>query len=112
MIRAICFDIGETLVDETRHWSAIAAESGVPTLTLLGVLGGVAARGDHHTRVFTIVGIEPIDGPDYESIDHPQVGGRRHGDQVTLYAPRSTVLRVGQRSIQLALECVWTTKCS
>jgi HAD superfamily hydrolase (TIGR01662 family) len=69
MIKAVCFDIGETLVDETRHWSAIAAESGVPALTLLGVLGGVAARGEHHSRVFEILGIEPLAGPDYESID-------------------------------------------
>jgi HAD superfamily hydrolase (TIGR01662 family) len=68
-VKAVCFDIGETLVDETRHWSVIAGESGVPELTLFGVLGGVAARGEHHTRVFDILGIEPIAGPDYAAQD-------------------------------------------
>jgi hypothetical protein len=68
-VKAVCFDIGETLVDETRHWSVIAGEAGVPELTLFGVLGGVAARGEHHTRVFDILGIEPIAGPDYAAQD-------------------------------------------
>lgn len=66
---AVCFDIGETLVDETRHWSAIAAESRVPLLTLFGVLGGTAARREHHGRVFEILDIPPLAGPEYEQID-------------------------------------------
>ena len=66
---AICFDIGETLVDETRHWAAIGAESGVPLLTLFGVLGGTAALCEHHRRVFEILDIPPLAGPDYEQID-------------------------------------------
>jgi HAD superfamily hydrolase (TIGR01662 family) len=68
-VKAVCFDIGETLVDETRHWSVIAGEASVPELTLFGVLGGVAARGEHHTRVFDILGIEPIAGPEYAAQD-------------------------------------------
>jgi FMN phosphatase YigB (HAD superfamily) len=66
---AVCFDIGETLVDETRHWAAIGAESGVPLLTLFGVLGGTAALREHHGRVFEILDIPPLPGPDYEQID-------------------------------------------
>jgi HAD superfamily hydrolase (TIGR01662 family) len=68
-VKAVCFDIGETLVDETRHWSVIAGEASVPELTLFGVLGGVAARGERHTRVFDILGIEPIAGPEYAAQD-------------------------------------------
>jgi HAD superfamily hydrolase (TIGR01662 family) len=51
-VRAVFLDVGETLVDETRDWEAWADVLGVPRFTLLGVLGGVAARGDHHTDVF------------------------------------------------------------
>src|SRR4051794_7065021 len=52
-IRAVFFDVGETLVDETRMWEAWADVLGLPRLTLLGVLGGLAARGDDHREVFT-----------------------------------------------------------
>ena len=48
-IAAAVFDVGETLVDETRAWQAWADALGVPRLTLLGALGGLAARrGEHH----------------------------------------------------------------
>jgi HAD superfamily hydrolase (TIGR01549 family) len=44
------FDIGETLVDETRLWAGWADWLGVPAFTLYGVLGGLAARGEDHRR--------------------------------------------------------------
>jgi phosphoglycolate phosphatase-like HAD superfamily hydrolase len=68
-VRAVCFDIGETLVDEARHWAAIRQKAGVPLLTLFGVLGGTAARAEHHARTFEILGIPAISGPDYELRD-------------------------------------------
>ena len=52
MISAVAFDIGETLINETRIWSAWADRLGVPRLTFLGVLGGVAAQGRSHREVF------------------------------------------------------------
>jgi HAD superfamily hydrolase (TIGR01662 family) len=52
-VRAVFLDVGETLVDETRDWEAWADHLGVPRFTMLGVLGGIAARGEHHTEVFT-----------------------------------------------------------
>ncbi|HET7077151.1 MAG TPA: HAD family hydrolase [Chloroflexia bacterium] len=55
MIEAVFFDVGETLVDETRLWGAWADWLGVPRLTFFGVLGGVIERGEHHTRAFEIV---------------------------------------------------------
>jgi hypothetical protein len=61
--RAVCFDIGETLVDETRHWSVIAAEPGIPVLTHFGVHGGTAARLEHRTRVFDIWGSQVAAAP-------------------------------------------------
>ena len=51
-VRAVFLDVGETLVDETRHWEAWADLLGVPRLTFLGVLGGIAARGEDHRTVF------------------------------------------------------------
>jgi HAD superfamily hydrolase (TIGR01662 family) len=54
-IRAVVFDVGETLVDETRAWGEWADWLGVPRLTLLAVLGGVIERGEDHRRAFEIV---------------------------------------------------------
>ncbi|MDP3174735.1 MAG: HAD family hydrolase [Phenylobacterium sp.] len=51
-IRAVFFDVGETLIDETRHWGELADWLSVPRLTFLGVLGAVIARGQHHRTVF------------------------------------------------------------
>ena len=54
MIRAIFFDVGETLVDETRQWSDWADWLGIPRLTFLAAFGAVLERGEHHRRVFEI----------------------------------------------------------
>lgn len=42
------FDVGETLVDETRIWSGWADWLGVPRLTFMAVLGAAIAHGDDH----------------------------------------------------------------
>ena len=39
MVRAVVFDVGENLIDETRIWTRWAERLGVPALTFLGVLG-------------------------------------------------------------------------
>lgn len=57
-VRVVCFDVGETLVDETRMWERAADVAGVPRFTLMGVLGGLAARGEHHSRVWELLGVE------------------------------------------------------
>jgi FMN phosphatase YigB (HAD superfamily) len=54
-IRVVVFDVGETLIDETRHWGEWADWLGVPRFTFFAVLGGVIARGEHHRRVFDIL---------------------------------------------------------
>ena len=54
----MCLDVGETLIDETRIWSAWADELGIPRLTLHAALGGIIARGDEHSDVFTVFGID------------------------------------------------------
>lgn len=56
-VEAVVFDIGETLVDETRAWERAADAAGVPRFTLMGILGGLAARGERHTRVWELLGV-------------------------------------------------------
>jgi FMN phosphatase YigB (HAD superfamily) len=51
----VVFDVGETLVDETRHWEVWADALGIPHFTFLATLGGVIARGDEHRRVFELL---------------------------------------------------------
>jgi HAD superfamily hydrolase (TIGR01509 family) len=57
-VTAVVFDVGETLVDETRMWERAADAAGVPRFTLMGVLGGLAARGEHHDRAWELLGVE------------------------------------------------------
>ena len=58
-LRAVFFDVGETLVDETRMWGELADAVGVARFTFFGVLGGMAARGEPHSRVYEILGVDP-----------------------------------------------------
>lgn len=60
-LKAVVFDIGETLVDETRMWERAADAAGVPRFTLMGVLGGLAARGESHDEAWTLLGVRQPD---------------------------------------------------
>jgi HAD superfamily hydrolase (TIGR01549 family) len=57
-IATVAFDVGETLIDESRLWERAADAAGAPRFTLMGVVGGLAARGEHHRRVWEILGVE------------------------------------------------------
>ncbi len=57
-VKAVFFDVGETLIDETRAWGAAADAAGVPRLTFFGVLGALAGRGAPHGRVYEILGVQ------------------------------------------------------
>ncbi|MBI2886738.1 MAG: HAD family hydrolase [Chloroflexi bacterium] len=54
-LKAVFFDVGETLVDETRVWAGWADWLGIPRLTLMAVLGGVIQRGEHHHHALELV---------------------------------------------------------
>jgi len=58
-VTAVVFDVGETLIDESGMWERAADVAGVPHFTLMGVIGGLAARGEHHARAWEILGVEP-----------------------------------------------------
>jgi hypothetical protein len=55
MIRMVVFDVGETLVDETRQWSEWAEWLHVPKFTFFAAFGAVIASGSHHREVFRLV---------------------------------------------------------
>jgi HAD superfamily hydrolase (TIGR01549 family) len=54
-VKAVFFDVGETLLDETRLWESWADAVDVPRFTFLATLGGVIARGEDHRRVFELL---------------------------------------------------------
>ncbi|SDH16684.1 HAD family hydrolase [Paraburkholderia phenazinium] len=54
-IRAVFFDVGETLIDESRDWGGWADYLGVSHLSFFATLGAVIERGEHHRTVFKIV---------------------------------------------------------
>lgn len=54
-IKAVFFDVGETLVDESRDWGEWADYLGISRLSLHASLGAVIEKGQHHHRVFEMV---------------------------------------------------------
>ena len=51
-LRAVFFDVGETLVDETREYGTWADWLGVPRHTFSAVFGAVIARGGDYRETF------------------------------------------------------------
>src|SRR6266508_1079299 len=69
-VKAVVFDVGETLVDETRVWSLNADRAGVTRLTFFAALGALIERRDNHRNVFELLGVDRrIDQIPYESDD-------------------------------------------
>lgn len=54
-IRAVVFDLGETLFEEGRAWSDWAEWIGVPPATLFAALGAVIAQRLHHREAFSLL---------------------------------------------------------
>jgi FMN phosphatase YigB (HAD superfamily) len=54
-ITTVVFDVGETLVDETRQWGLWADWMGVPRLTFFAAMGVVVDHRLHHRQVFELV---------------------------------------------------------
>jgi HAD superfamily hydrolase (TIGR01549 family) len=57
-VETVIFDVGETLIDETMMWTRAAGAAGVPPFTLMGVLGGLIARGRPHDEVWGVLGVQ------------------------------------------------------
>ncbi|MFI6098164.1 HAD family hydrolase [Lentzea sp. NPDC051213] len=52
MVTAVVFDVGETLLDDSREWAAWADWIGVPRHTFSTVLGAVTAAGRDNAETF------------------------------------------------------------
>lgn len=64
------FDVGETLIDESRAWAEQAERVGVTPFTLMGLLGALIERGEDHRRIWDQLGVQrPGDTPHLEPND-------------------------------------------
>ncbi len=56
-LAAVFLDVGETLVNEERYWSDVAALAGLDTHVVIAALGVTIARGEEHTELWSHLGI-------------------------------------------------------
>jgi HAD superfamily hydrolase (TIGR01549 family) len=70
-VEAVVFDVGETLVDETRAWEAVADECGVPRFTLMALVGSTIPTGEPHHRAIELLQIEPSRSAFFEEQWYP-----------------------------------------
>jgi FMN phosphatase YigB (HAD superfamily) len=57
-LRAVVFDVGETLVDEERWWRRLSDRGGLQPHVLWAALGVTIARGEEHEALWGHLGIE------------------------------------------------------
>jgi len=57
-LRAVVFDVGETLVDEERWWRAFAERAGLQPHVMWAALGVTIARGEEHNALWDHLGID------------------------------------------------------
>ena len=69
MIRAVFFDVGETLVNEARWWAELAARVGIEAHVIWAALGAVVDRGERHGLAWELLGVERPDGVGFEGAD-------------------------------------------
>ncbi|MFT4127690.1 MAG: HAD-IA family hydrolase [Gordonia sp. (in: high G+C Gram-positive bacteria)] len=105
-VRAVIFDVGETLIDESRLWLRWAHRLGVTPLTLLGAIGACAATDRPVEEAFTLVrpGIDVAAADTAWALDDP--AGLRNGfDADDLYPdvrPALTELRAAGLGLVIA----------
>ena len=58
MLRAVFFDVGETLVDEERWWRLLAERSGLQPHVVWAALGATIEAGEEHDELWRRIGIE------------------------------------------------------
>ena len=69
-VTAVVFDVGETLVDETRQCEEIADACGVPRFTLMALCGAAVAQGKQpQDHVFGWLGVDPVHADPFTDAD-------------------------------------------
>jgi HAD superfamily hydrolase (TIGR01509 family) len=69
-VTAVVFDMGETLVDETRQCEQIADACGVPRFTFMALAGAAIAQGKQpQEHVFDWLGVERADADPFTEVD-------------------------------------------
>ncbi len=115
MIRAVVFDVGETLVDEDRYWRRVAALAGLSPHVVTAALGATIARGEEHTELWRHLGIEKpvaLGAVVYEESDLladavPCLSTlRSDGYLIGAAGNQSSVLEVWLRSLDLPLDVI------
>jgi HAD superfamily hydrolase (TIGR01662 family) len=115
-VTTVFFDVGETLVDETRAFEVVADAAGVPRLTLFGVVGGVVAQGEQHGRAFELLGVEWREWPGYEPDDfYPDalpclVELRRRGYHVGVAGNQPQACEQFLRDAGLDVDCIGSSE--
>ena len=61
-LKAVFFDVGETLVDEERWWRELARRSGLQPHVVWAALGVTIERGEEHDALWGHLGIDRPDG--------------------------------------------------
>jgi N-acetyl-D-muramate 6-phosphate phosphatase len=82
-IRSVVFDVGETLIDDTREWGRWADWIGVPRHTFSAVLGAVTAEGRDNAETFQY--FRPGFDLAAERWRREQAGAGEHLDEQDLY---------------------------
>lgn len=57
-LRAVFFDVGETLVDEERYWRTVAEAAGLGPHVVWAALGMTIARNEEHWELWRHLGVE------------------------------------------------------
>ena len=57
-LKAVFFDVGETLVDEERWWRVLAERSGLQPHVVWAALGVTIERGEEHNELWRHLGVE------------------------------------------------------
>ena len=58
-LKAVFFDVGETLINELRYWNELARRLGLEPHVLWSALGVTIARREEHTDLWRHLGMEP-----------------------------------------------------
>ncbi|MFI7615045.1 HAD family hydrolase [Nonomuraea terrae] len=86
MIKAVVFDVGETLISEDRIWARWARRIGVSPFVLMGALGGMAALDRPHSDAFRLVRPDLDLDAEEAAWERDDPGGlRNHFDADDLY---------------------------